>query len=107
MATVFSLRRIARIALFASWSAVTLAAEPSSSDNSDANWPRFRGPGGNGFVTAGEAFPLTCDPKTGANIAWSVEIPAPGYSSPVVWGNRLFLTGGDEKKRCVMCFDTA
>lgn len=68
-----------------------------------ANWPRFRGPGGNG-VYAGEV-PLSCDVKTGANLAWEVDVPVEGFSSPVVWGDHVFLSGGDEEKRVVMCFD--
>jgi outer membrane protein assembly factor BamB len=32
-------------------------------------------------------------------------VPAAGFSSPVVWGDRVFLSGGDETKREVMCFD--
>jgi len=52
------------------------------------NWPQFRGShGGNG--TTGH-FPLKWDQKT--NIVWQVDIPGRGWSSPVVWGDRIFLT---------------
>ena len=81
-------------------SAVTaVAADLPTPEEYRANWPRFRGPDGGG-ATKG-------DVKTGANIAWSVDVPAAGFSSPVVWGDRVFLTGGDETKRVVMCFDVA
>ena len=79
--------------------AVVLAADSSPTEN----WSRFRGADGSGVYAGG--VPLTCDVKTGANVAWTATIPAEGFSSPVVWGQRVFLTGGDEKKREVMCFD--
>ncbi|MEI7437818.1 MAG: PQQ-binding-like beta-propeller repeat protein, partial [bacterium] len=41
----------------------------------------------------------------GKGIQWKVNVPLPGMSSPVVWGNRVFLTGGVEAKREVYCFD--
>ena len=81
------------------------AADLPTPEEYRANWPRFRGPDGGG-VAKGEV-PLTCDVKSGANIAWAVEVPAEGFSSPVVWGDRVFLSGGDEEMRVVMCFDVA
>ncbi len=86
--------------------AVALAADLPSPEEYRANWPRFRGPEGGG-VCAECDVPLTCDVQTGANIAWSVAVPVAGFSSPVVWGSRVFLSGGDEAKRVVMCFDAS
>ena len=54
-----------------------------------ANWPQFRGPDGQG-VSALAAPPAAFGPSN--NLVWSAEIP-PGHSSPVVVGNRIFLTG--------------
>ena len=54
-------------------------------------WSSFRGPDGNGVETAGQP-PLTWDMAAGTNIAWSTPIPGLGHSSPVVWGNRIFVT---------------
>jgi outer membrane protein assembly factor BamB len=69
-----------------------------------ANWPQFRGPGGNGI--AGQQDPPTdWDGRTGRNIAWTVEVPLPGNSSPVAWGDRVFLTGADAKTRAVYCWN--
>jgi outer membrane protein assembly factor BamB len=82
----------------------TMGADLPSPTEYQENWPRFRGPGGGG-VTAQADLPLTCDFKTGANIAWTAPVPAAGFSSPVVWGDGVFLSGGDEKARVVMCFD--
>ena len=75
-------------------------------DEYSTNWPRFRGPGGSG-VSAQADVPLACDVKSGKNIAWIADVPAPGFSSPIVWGDRVFLSGDDKGKGVVMCFDAA
>jgi outer membrane protein assembly factor BamB len=51
-------------------------------------WPQFRGPGGSGVAVG--RLPSTWDAKT--NIAWRTPIPGRGWSSPVVWGDRVFVT---------------
>ena len=58
-----------------------------AADAPDA-WPRFRGPDFNG-VARGDA-PLSWSDKD--HIAWKVPVPGRGNSSPVIWGDRLFLT---------------
>jgi outer membrane protein assembly factor BamB len=68
------------------------------------NWPCFRGPGGGG-VSPLTNVPATWDVKTGAGIAWKVPAPASGFGSPIVWSNRVFLSGGDARKREVICLD--
>ncbi len=68
------------------------------------NWPRFRGPGGNG-VSALTNLPAAWDAKTGEAIAWKIPVPASGFNSPIAWGDRLFLSGGDAARREVFCFD--
>lgn len=70
------------------------------------NWPGWRGPRGDG--TSGDVnLPIKWDAATDQNIAWKVEIPYGGHSSPIVWGNRIFVTGADEAKsrRMLMSFD--
>jgi len=67
-------------------------------------WHRFRGPGGSGVS------PLTnvsthWDGATGAGILWKSAVPLSGNNSPVVWENRVFLSGATEQKREVFCFD--
>ena len=52
-------------------------------------WPQFRGPAGNGVVTAAD-LPLSWDAAT--NVRWKIASPGEGWSSPVIWGERLFLT---------------
>jgi outer membrane protein assembly factor BamB len=68
------------------------------------NWPRFRGPGGQG-ASAHTNVPDDWDGATGRNILWKSLVPLPGKSSPVVWGGRVFLTGASRNKREVYCYD--
>jgi outer membrane protein assembly factor BamB len=63
-----------------------------------ANWPRFRGWDGSG---------ASAQTNYGTNLAWRSPIPAPGYSSPVVWGNRVFISGGTAARREVFCYDVS
>ena len=58
-----------------------------AADGPDA-WPRWRGPEFNG-VARGDA-PVTWSDKE--HIAWKVQVPGKGHSSPVIWGDRLYLT---------------
>jgi outer membrane protein assembly factor BamB len=53
------------------------------------NWPQWRGPAGSG-VAADAQVPLRWSQES--NIAWTTEIPGRGHSSPVVWGDSVFLT---------------
>lgn len=71
------------------------------------DWPRFRGPHGNG-VADEKTLPLKWGPKD--NLAWKVELPGPGASSPIVSGDRVFVTAftgtkASEIVRHVLCFD--
>lgn len=54
-------------------------------------WAGFRGQSNSGVVD-GQFPPTGWDATTGKNLAWKTPIPGLGLSSPVVWGNRLFLT---------------
>jgi len=67
-------------------------------------WPRFRGYDGGARAEAA-AIPLTWDVKGGENVRWKASVPLKGYSSPVVWGNRVFVTGGNREQRRVFAFD--
>src|SRR5690348_8928470 len=55
------------------------------------NWPSFRGQNGAG-VGDGNALPITWDVAKSTNILWKTPIPGLGHSSPVVWGDRVFVT---------------
>ncbi len=56
---------------------------------SAGNWPQFRGPHGQG-VSDETALPSTWGPAT--NVAWKTAVAGLGHSSPIVWGNHVFLT---------------
>lgn len=70
-----------------------------------ANWPRFRGPDGSGFSAQPLTAPVSWDAKKGEGIAWKSAIPAPGFNSPIVWKDRVFLSGGTADQREVLCYD--
>lgn len=55
------------------------------------NWPSFRGVGSSG-VAASATPPVSWDLAGSKNVAWSTPIPGLAHSSPVVWGDRVFLT---------------
>jgi outer membrane protein assembly factor BamB len=75
-----------------------------SPDEVARNFPSFRGPGGNGIANQ-KNIPTSWDGKTGKNILWKTEIPLTGYNSPIIWNDRVFLTGANETKREVYCID--
>lgn len=55
------------------------------------DWPQFRGPGGSG-VGDGTKPPVHWDATKGTNIVWTAEIPGLADSSPIVWGDRVYVT---------------
>ena len=68
---------------------LVLALLVTASLASAENWPGFRGPSRQGIsVETG----LPTEWSATENIAWKTEIPGKGWSSPIVWGDRIFLT---------------
>ena len=63
-------------------------------------WPRFRGPNGAGVSDSTATW-------TEADRLWKVKLPGKGHASPVLWGDRLFITSGDAKtdQRLIFCLD--
>lgn len=55
------------------------------------NWPQFRGPAAGGVIEGRET-PIRWDAEKSVNIRWKVPIPGLAHSSPVVWGNKVFIT---------------
>lgn len=82
------------------WCCLIVATLPARGDN----WARFRGPGGLGASTE-TALPIKWGEKE--NIAWKSPVPGEGWSSPVVWGKRVFVTSTtDAGKSChILAFD--
>lgn len=68
------------------------------------NWERFRGPNGEGTVT-GQNLPVKF--STSENVRWKTPIAGVGHSSPIVWGDRIFLqtAGADASDRSLLCLD--
>ncbi len=55
------------------------------------SWPSFRGPNASG-IADGQHLPDSWDVKTGTHVLWRTPIPGLAHSSPIVWGDRIFLT---------------
>jgi outer membrane protein assembly factor BamB len=82
-------------------------APPPSFADAKGQWPAFRGVGCHGVGDDTMTPPLAWDGKAGKNVAWKVQTPRPGFSSPILWNDRLFVTGGDKQGRDVYCYDAA
>ena len=80
------------------WSAAVLL---SLAHLSAADWPRFRGPNGTGVA---ETASLPAEFGPAKNLVWRVPLP-PGHSSPVVSGNRIFLTAVESEKLYTIALD--
>jgi outer membrane protein assembly factor BamB len=80
---------------------LALAAAPAAP--SDSNWPEFRGPRGDGSTTS--RLPLTWSETS--HVKWKTAISGKGWSSPVIWGNQIWLTTAPEdgKQLSVLCLD--
>ncbi len=67
------------------------------------NWPSWRGPKGDGTTTETH-IPVQWDSQK--NVAWKIPLPGPGNSSPVVFGDSIFLTQAENegKLRSLLCF---
>jgi outer membrane protein assembly factor BamB len=61
------------------------------------SWPSFRGPNASG-VADGQHLPDRWNGKTGENLLWRAPIPGLAHSSPVVWGERVFVTSAISSK---------
>jgi outer membrane protein assembly factor BamB len=85
--------RFTLLALFVALAQQLVAAEPY--------WNQFRGPNGDGETSA--VLPVEFDDET--NVAWKTPIHDRGWSSPVVWGNQIWLTTATEdgKKMYAIC----
>src|SRR5688572_4038062 len=55
-----------------------------------SDWSRFRGP--NGIGVSADAAPVPVEWSESKNLKWKLSLPGPGLSSPIVVGNRVFVT---------------
>jgi outer membrane protein assembly factor BamB len=112
------MRRVRSVSLSAAFIAGLFAVACDSGDEPpsapyeappalDVTWPGLRGPRGLGASTAKNvprSWTWTDSGATG--VLWRSEIPLRGCSSPVVAGDRVFLTGATREERSVFCFHT-
>src|SRR5262245_60248845 len=68
------------------------------------NWPGFRGPTGQG-VSSEKNLPVHWAAES--NVVWKAAVPGEGWSSPIVWGDKVFVTSAtDRGTKChVVCLD--
>ena len=64
----------------------------------------FRGPFGNG-VSTHKNIPVSWNGAKGTKVIWKVKVPKKGYNSPVIWDNKVFVSGADNKSEVVFCYD--
>jgi outer membrane protein assembly factor BamB len=99
------MQRLTTIALaIAAFTFVSCQSTHSQSSAAAGNWPRFRGPNGQGHSGA-TGLPVHWNASS--NVAWKTAIPGEGWSSPVVWNNQIFLTSVTANgSQChVLCVD--
>ena len=68
------------------------------------NFPFFRGQDGHG-IAGGSGYPTEWNGESGKNIKWKTKIPKNGKSSPVIWDDRIFVTGAEGTSCEVFCID--
>lgn len=68
------------------------------------NWPAWRGPRGDG-TSLEKNIPTSWNSTN--HVAWKTAVPGEGHSSPIVWGDRVFLTTAlkESEERVVLCID--
>ena len=66
------------------------------------NWPEWRGPTGNSVAAPGD-FPTEF--SNAQNVLWKTKLPGAGSSTPVVWEDRIFLTGGNGDQDSVQAYN--
>jgi len=81
-----------------------LTAFMTPTTTSAENWPSWRGPHSNG-LSADTRVPTEW--SRDKNVAWRHELPGPAGATPVVWGDRLFLTSVDENQLVLLCMNTS
>ena len=89
-----SVRSILILCAVLAWSPVLSSGE---------NWPEWRGPARDGVSTEVN---VPVDWNKTKNVAWRLALPGPAGATPVVWGERIFLTSVDEEKLVLLCVST-
>ena len=77
------------------------AGEESVASEADRlkNWPKLLGP--DAGVSPATGLLMNWNGESGEGIKWKTRIPLPGYSSPIYWNGKLYLTGANASIRMV------
>jgi outer membrane protein assembly factor BamB len=73
------------------------AADKLSNTETDKNWHQWRGPNANGSAAASAAPPVSWDGTE--HVQWIAELPGEGSSTPVVWGDQVFVLSAEKTDR--------
>ncbi len=68
------------------------------------NYPFFRGQDSRG-IAGGSGYPTEWDGASGKNIGWKIQLPGTGKSSPVIWDDKIFVTGAEGNQCEIYCID--
>ena len=83
---------------------VLLISQVANIEPNEPNWPRFRGPNGQGIAETGN---IPVDISQESLVLWKTPVPS-GYSSAVIWGDRIYLTANEsanEKELMTLCIN--
>ncbi len=83
---------------------LVLVSSATASASAAEVWSRFRGEGGSGRAAPGSKLPTEIGPDK--HVVWKIDL-APGHSSPVVIGDRIYVTGEKEKQLVTIALDRA
>ena len=90
-------QRLSRPSLAAAIAICAITAAPVGTQNTASpDWSQFRGPNATGIARGSKAPPIEFGPTK--NVLWKTAVPA-GHSSPVLWGDRIFLTAFDAERK--------
>ena len=89
--------------MFRWFSLLVIAGTLTSPLLSGEHWPHWRGPNHNGTSSA-VSIPTTWSQTE--SVLWRTPLPGPAPSTPVIWGDRIFLTSADGDDLVLMCLDT-
>ncbi len=103
--SVFAALLLGGLGLLTCRGLAAVAGEVPALSEFQSNWPRFRGWDGSG-VSESDHAPSSEGATNGSMILWQSPIPAPGHSSPIVWGDRVFITGMATNRE-VFCYQAS
>ncbi len=83
----------------------TVAGDDAVKADAKSDWPAFRGIGGQA-VSADANTSVSWDMKSGKGILWKADVPLPGSSSPIAFGDKVFVSGAGGNQGAIFCFDS-